>query len=72
MATHRLLPHESATPSSCEDVLIDQMRRESGNGVGWEPGRFADWRGAMRSVFQGVLGDKLTPDSIRESLGNYQ
>jgi hypothetical protein len=52
--------------------LIDQMRRESSNGAGWVPGRYADWAGGARSMFQGVFGDKMSPDSLITALGNYQ
>lgn len=55
-----------------QQFLIDQMRRESGAGAGWEPGRFAEWVGDVRAMLQGALGNKLSPDSLNEALANYQ
>jgi hypothetical protein len=63
---------KDATNAVNNQFLVDSMRRESGNGSGWEPGRYADWIGGFRSMLQGALGDKYSSDDLKNSLGNYQ
>jgi hypothetical protein len=63
---------KDATNAVNNQFLVDSMRRESGNGAGWEPGRYADWIGGVRSMLQGALGDKYSPDDLKNALGNYQ
>lgn len=60
----------SASDAVNGQFLIDQMRRESGNGAGWVPGRFADWGGELRALFNGVLPN--ASESINAALANYQ
>jgi len=55
-----------------QQFLIDQMRRESGGGAGWEPGRYADWIADVRAMLQGALGDSYSSDSLKAALANYQ
>jgi hypothetical protein len=62
----------NATNAVNAQFTIDQMRRESGNGAGWEPGRYADWIGGFRSMMQGALGDKYSSDDLKNALGNFQ
>ena len=61
---------DSASSAVNSQFLIDQMRRESGNGAGWVPGRFADWGGELKALFNGVLPN--ASDSVNSSLANYQ
>ena len=61
---------DGASSAVNSQFLIDQMRRESGNGSGWVPGRFADWGGELRALFNGVLPN--ASDSINSALANYQ
>lgn len=60
----------NATNAVNQNFLIDQMRNESGSGAGWVPGRFSEWGGELKSLFNGVLPN--ASDSINASLANYQ
>jgi hypothetical protein len=59
----------NATNAVNAQFTIDQMRRESGNGSGWTPARFADWQGGIRSVLNGV---GLSGPDTDNALANYQ
>jgi hypothetical protein len=59
----------NATNAVNAQFTIDQMRRESGNGAGWTPARFADWKGGIQSVLNGV---GLSGSETDNALANYQ
>lgn len=59
----------NATNAMNGQFLIDQMRRESGNGAGWVPGRFADWVGDARAILNGA---GLSGPETDNALANYQ
>lgn len=60
----------NATNAVNQQFLVDQMKNESGNGAGWQPGRFAEWGGELKALFNGVLPN--ASDSINAALANYQ
>jgi hypothetical protein len=60
---------DGASSAVNAQFLIDQMRRESGNGAGWTPGTFADWVGDARALFNGV---GLSGPATDAALANYQ
>src|SRR6185437_11920050 len=59
----------NATNAVNQQFTIDQMRRESGNGSGWTPGKFSEWVGDARAILNGV---GLSGPETDAALANYQ